>query len=150
MKYLAYIFLLAAVCLVPVKGTDVGRLIPMEVIAVSEDKGTITVRTDTGNIGSGNTIENAFRDLEQTASGEIYLDTAEYLLLEPGTEDHIRALRSLLKGDVRVCGAPEGIELEGAAKYLTVHKPQTDLESSDEGMIPFLTEENGRYRLLEK
>lgn len=150
MKVLLYIVILAAVLLVPTRGTDVGKLIPVEVIAVSENRGLITVRTDTGDTGEGNTLAEAFSDLKDTASGVIYLDTAEYLLLEPGTENAIPELQAQLKGNLRICTAPEDISLEGAAKYLSVHPSEERLNKVETEKIPFLSEENGRYQLKEK
>lgn len=151
MKILLYIVVLAATVLFPGKGTDVGKLIPVEVIAVAEDTGMIMVTTDTGDVGKGENIAAAFLDLEDTAPGVIYLDTAEYLILEQGTEKRIEELRSYLKDNVRICYGEEGITLDGIAAYLSVHKPDTKLNTvSDSGQIPIIYEENGRFRWIEK
>lgn len=151
MKLLLYAALLLAVLLLPNEGTDVGRLIPVEVIAVSEDRGTVKVETDTGDLGKGRTLQEAFVDLKETAPGVIYLDTAEYLLLETGMEERVAVLRTYLKGDVHVCHAQEGIPLEGIANYLSVHKPKVRLDGvSNAAQIPMICEENGRYLLNQK
>ena len=148
MKLLLYIVLLLLVCFLPVQSTDVGKLIPVEVIAVSEGDGVVTVRTDTGDQGRGSDLPQAFRDLQATAPGTIYLDTAEYLLLEPGMEDTAAVLGDYLKGDTRVCMAQEGIELEGIAEYLSAHCPGVRLKDAPNVQkLPVLTAKDGRYRI---
>ena len=146
MKILLYIGLLLLVCFLPVDGTDVGKLIPVEVIAISESDGMITVRTDTGDQGTGKDLPTAFANLKDSASGVIYLDTAEYVLLEPGVEGFVDTAEPYLKGDTKVCTAQEGIPLETIANYLSVHHPGVRLEEVREVVeIPCITEENGRY-----
>ena len=146
MKILLYIGLLLLVCFLPVDGTDVGKLIPVEVIAISESDGMVTVRTDTGDHGSGEDLSAAFADLKDSASGVIYLDTAEYVLLEPGTESFVDIAESYLKGDTEVYVAQEGIPLDAIANYLSVHHPGIRLKEVREvAEIPCITEEDGRY-----
>lgn len=144
MKTLLYLGILAAVWLVPVKGTDVGKLIPVEVIAVGENEGIYTVRTDTGDLGMGENLRAVFDNLEQSAPGKIYLDTAQYLLLEPDMDP--MHFRKYLKDSVKVCKAEEGIALDGIADFLSAHKPGIKLNRiADIRELPMITEENGRY-----
>ena len=146
MKILLYIGLLLLVCFLPVKGTDVGELIPVEVIAISESDGVVMVRTDTGDQGTGEDLPTAIADLKDSASGVIYLDTAEYVLLEPGMEGFVDTAETYLKGDVKVCTAQEGIALDTIANYLSVHHPGVRLKELQEvAEIPCITEEDGRY-----
>lgn len=149
MKLLLYIVILIAVLLVPVRGTDVGKLIPVEVIAVSESDGVIRLETNTGNWGEGETLDAAFRNMEETASGIIYLDTAEYALI--GEEVDPQTLCGYLKDSVRVCTAEAGIPLDGIADYLSAHRPGVRLRhAEDSGNLPSITEENGRYQTEKK
>lgn len=151
MKYLLYIGILLAAMLVPDRGTDVGKLIPVEVAAISEAYGVVCVETDTGDSGAGKTLEAAIEDMKSSASGIIYLDTAEYLLLGNGMEAHLNTVERHLKGDVHLCYAQAGIPLEAVANFLSVHRPGVKLkEVSEYGSIPMITEENGKYHLIEK
>lgn len=151
MKLLLYMAILLAVLLFPSRGVDVGKLIPVEVIAVSESDGILTVSTDTGDLGRGRTIQAAVEDMKASAPGVIYLDTAEYLLIEPGAENQINAIRGYLKGTVRVCYGREGIPLEGIADFLSVHNPESRLDGvGDPSQIATITEENGRYKISGK
>ena len=146
MKILLYIGLLLLVCFLPVDGTDVGKLIPVEVIAISEEDGSVTVRTDTGDRGTGRDLHAAFADLKDSASGVIYLDTAEYVLLESGIEGFVDTVETYLRRDTKVCAAQEGIALDTIANYLSIHHPGTCLEDVEEvAEIPCITEEDGRY-----
>lgn len=149
MKMLLYIAILIGVWLIPVRGTDVGKLIPVEVIAVSETGGTYTVRTDTGDLGQGRTWDEAFSNLKETSRGVIYLDTAEYLLIEQDAE--LEAMKPYLKGSVKVCAADAEVEIEGIADFLSVHKPEAKLAAVENmGEIQVIIEKNGRYLLKEK
>lgn len=151
MKTILYMVILLAVILAPTKGTDVGKLIPVEVVAISDSDGLISVTSDTGDIGHGVTIESAVEDLRASAPGVIYLDTAQYLLLEEGMEVHLDAVERHLKQSVRLCYGKEGISLDGMADFLLVHRPNITLGTvSDYGEIPIIVEENGRYQLIEK
>lgn len=151
MKLLLYMVILAAVLLVPSRGTDVGKLIPVEVVAVSQSAGVVTVRTDTGDLGRGYTLQEAMDDMKASALGVIYLDTAEYLILEEGMEETLNTVERHLKGNVRLCSGAEEIPLDGIADFLSVHKPEPQLRTvSDFREIPRIREENGRYFLEEK
>ena len=148
MKWIFYLVLLLGAALLPTEATDVGDLIPVEVIAISESQGIVTVETDMGDIGRGGSLQDAFSNLRDTASGIIYLDTAEYVLLEEGMEPQIPVLRDYLKDSVRICYGQEGISLDGIARYLDVHRPERRL--SENGEIPVIVESNGRYQIDKK
>lgn len=151
MKLLLYIVILASVILFPVAGTDVGELLPVEVVAISEEDGIVTIRTDTEDSGQGTRLQAAIADLKAGAAGVIYLDTAEYLLLEEGMESWLDTIERHLKRSVQVCHAREGISLEGIANFLSVHGSNVTLGTvSNTSKIPIVAEENGRYHLIEK
>lgn len=150
MKLLLYIGIFLAVILMPTEATDVGKLIPVEVVAISDSGGTVTINTDTGDSGIGDTLESAISDMKAAASGIIYLDTAEYLLLDEGMENHLNAVERHLKKEVRLCYAQENMPLETVADFLSVHKPNATLKTvSDNGIKETITEENGKYHLVE-
>jgi hypothetical protein len=56
----------------PFRASDVARLKPVEIIRVSRVPQGIRVETDTGESGEGADLRQAFEDLKQTASGEIF------------------------------------------------------------------------------
>ena len=130
-----YIILIALVFIAPVRRVDVGTLEPVEIIAVSKESGLTLVRTDTDDVGIGKSIEQALEDLKQTATGVVYLDTAEFLLLAKGCEAEGQQLKKWLADSVRVCATQGELDLKAAVKYLRAH-----------GMFPKLSQ----WKLNEK
>ena len=88
MKKWLYMLLLAlAAFLLPGKGTDVGELIPVELVRLTAGDGTFVAAADTGDFGTGATLEEAMADLASSAPGKVFLETADYLLLAPQTRE---------------------------------------------------------------
>ena len=112
--------------------SDIGRLHPVEVVHLYEEKGILILETDTGDKGWGLTVEQALERLKETTPGVVYLDTADYLLLGEGMEPHLPALRAYLKKGTVMAYAPEGIDLEEAAAYLRVHEPERTIKEWEE------------------
>ena len=147
MKIMLYAVLAALALAAPVERADVGKLRPVEVVAVAETEDGYMIRTDMGDRGSGATLKEAAADLQDTAPGIVYLDTAEYLLLEHEIED-TAYLTEILKTRVRVCGAEPGISLEGSGQYLDVHRPAVRLrDGTPYGKLEFLWDDEGFYIL---
>ena len=151
MRYLfLYIVIALAMLLLP-KGTDASKLAPAELVYVSVEDGMTQISTDLGNSGRGRTLAEAFKDLENTTPGKVFLDTAEYLLIDREMADQLPQLKEWLKGNCLICLADGVEDMEGAARYLTAHPPGTKLKSCD-GEAPLtemLQEENGRFCLSE-
>lgn len=120
-RIMIYIAALALLTLAPVKGADIGKLRPVEVVMVCKQEDTLVLSTDTGDVGQGTDALTALENLKATTPGTIYLDTAEYLLLAEGAEDAAQQLKSSLKKSVRVCMADSTVDLKAAAKFLSVH-----------------------------
>ena len=120
-RLMIYLGLLALLFAAPVESADIGKLLPVQVISIRKENGWVVLETDTEDVGMGGTAVQALQNLKDTASGIIYLDTAEYLLLEKDTQEDAEALRSELKPSVRLCMCNKPIDLAEAAKYLRVH-----------------------------
>ena len=130
-RIIIYILAAAATMFAPVKGSDVGNLIPVELVFVSVEDGMLMIETDTGNTGKGKTTEEAIRNLHDTAEGQIFLDTADYLLVEETAVPYISQIGSVLKKSVRVCLAEKGLDLVQASAYLAEHRPNETLKVAD-------------------
>ena len=74
-KIIVYLLLLAAVLLLPVQGTDVGKLLPVEVLQIYKEEDSVVLTTDVGASGVGATVDAAIENLKATAAGIIFLDT---------------------------------------------------------------------------
>ena len=130
-KLLIYGILLALALLYPLRGADVGKLCPVEVVQVSREGNVLVIATDTDDRGEGVTIGAALRNLKETTPGTIYLDTADYLVVTEEAADTLAELQGLLKSSVRVCIGPTGLDLKEAAEYLASHCPQYTLKEAE-------------------
>ena len=150
MKMVIYGILIASAMLVPTRPLELGKLKPVETILIEKRDDGILIKTDTGDIGRGRTVNQAIWNLHETTAGTVYLDTAEYLLL-PSDETVLKQMYPYLRKTVRISQWAGEVELEEAAKYLDVHKPNVQLKAYQEGIsLQVLEEENGRFRLREK
>jgi len=91
-RILIYCLLLIAVVLIPVERLDVGKLEPVQAVWAYRENGIIVLETDTEDKGSGETVEEALKDLEANCLGIIYLDTAQFLLVSEDLQEQIPGL----------------------------------------------------------
>lgn len=131
------------------KGTDVGKLVPVQLLQVYRENGMLVLETDTGDVGRGYTVEKALNDLKDKASGTIFLDTADYLLVTDETAIRINALASVMRPGTEVCMVKEPVDGEQAAKYLEAHTPEASILRIRTGgvKIPILRQEGEQFKL---
>lgn len=127
-----WLYLIAALTAVgvlsrlPHPARDIAKLDPVQTVWLYMEGQTLHIETDTGDHGSGPDLSAAAADMRASADTEIFLDTAEYLILSPdvtATSD----LYTLLRPDCRVCFTEEKPDLTAAAQYLSIHVPKTTL-----------------------
>ena len=124
-KWLVFAAAVTAVAILsrrPHPARDVARLEPVQAVYIYQKNGTLCIETDTGAAGSGKTLTEAAADLKASASGEIFLDTAEFLLIDPEvtiTTD----IHTLLRPTCGVTFTHATPDLQAAADYLTIHQP---------------------------
>ena len=147
-KIIWYILLLGTALLFPVEGVDVGKLIPVELIQLNREGDRLLISTDAGVAGAGATIETAIQNMNATAEGIVFLDTADYMLVTESAERDVEAMKTYLKSSVRVCGQNVEVDLKEAARYLRVHKPRQRLgDWEDTTEAELLTENDGKLML---
>jgi hypothetical protein len=121
------VFLAAAILSrLPHPAVDIARLDPVRAIYLYIDGEAMTIETDSGDSGSGPNLEAAYADLRNNAHREIFLDTAEFLILAPDvpiSEDFYELLRPTTQV-VFSNGKPD---LETISDYLTIHPPEITL-----------------------
>lgn len=128
-KWLYFAAVIAAVGLLarlPHPAKDISRLEPVQVVYLYEEAGDLRIETDTGARGSGGTLSEALASMRARADGEIFLETAEFLLLEPDvpvTGEFFRHLRP----NCKVFYTNQRPDLEASARYLSVHPPKLRL-----------------------
>lgn len=147
-RLLIYIAVLAAALMVPLRRTDVGKLQPVELVKLYKEEATLIIETDTGDSGRGDTVNVAFENLEETTSGIVFLDTADFLLVSKEAVGEVGALKGHLKKSVRLCFAEANIDPVEAAAFLSVHRPQVRLRDGESILkAQTLLKENGRLIL---
>ena len=132
-RWVLYIAILALVVAAPAKPVNIGDLLPIQAVAVYREDNRFRIETDTGDLGFGDTVSLALHSMRDTASGIIYLDTAEYLILTKDTLDAAEELRKELKPNVRLCMATNPLELTEVSGYLQVHGDLPKLKAWSKG-----------------
>ena len=129
-------------------GTDINRLEPVAAVQVLSEEEGVLVLTDTGAQGYGDTLRSALENLHESAPAVIFLDTAQYLLVD--RELYLEELSELLRPACRVCLAKEPVDLELAGKYLEVHGNEITLLQyrAGTGELPILYSKEGRSQLV--
>ena len=150
-RTIIYIVILTAVLLAPLDRVDVGKLRPVETVAISRDAADYVVMTDTGDRGRGVTLDAAITNLMETTPAVVYLDTARYLLLSKDSVDAGERLHRYFKGTVKLYSFRGEVDLEAASKYLSVHGNGPALKGWKEGeKLPVLLCAESRMKLSEK
>ena len=138
-RVLIYGAILASVAAVPVCPLKIGQMLPVKVVAIYKEGARTVIETDTKNKGVGDTAVQALCNMKDTASGIIYLDTAQYLLLTKDTEEAAEELREELRPGVRLCRTETAVNLEEAARYLDAHGKLPKLKAWEKGAeLPLL------------
>lgn len=129
-------------------GTDIGQLEPVEAVQILTIEDGVRVLTDTGSEGYGGTLQQALENLHSSSTARIFLDTAQYLLVD--REAYLEELYELLRPACRVCLAKEQVDLELAAEYLRIHDRQTSLLQyrAEAVELPVLYSKEGRSQLV--
>lgn len=110
----------------PHPARDVAKLEPIQTIYVYRNGTDISIETDTGAKGTGKTLSEAAAAMKANATAELFLDTAEFLLLHPAvpiTEE----FHTLLRPTCKVTFTTAAPELQAASAYLTIHSPPVTL-----------------------
>ena len=110
----------------PHPAVDIARLDPVRAIYLYTDGAAMTIETDSGDSGSGPNLEAAYADLRNNADREIFLDTAEFLILDPDVSI-TEPFYELLRPTTQVVFSNEKPNLETISDYLTIHPPEITL-----------------------
>lgn len=147
--YYGVLGLLAVFAGIPFHGTDVAKLQPIEVIAISKERNLYLVQTDTEDMGRGTTLYEAFADLKASATGQVFLETAQYLLIEKDLIPALSELKTYLRPACNLCLWDGSGDLTEAADFLDAHHPGLTLLGwlAENQQIPILKTDQGRMHL---
>lgn len=152
-KWLPYLLILAAIPLLSYGGfggEDLGKLYPVQTLMLSADQEGVRLLTDGGQQGRGVDVLAALENLRATAAAKIFLDTADYLLLEPGMECYLSQLQQFLRPGCNVCYVSGPVELSEVSMFLEYHTPALTLTqyAAGERDLPTLVYNEGRMTLV--
>ena len=140
------IFLAAsAVFYMPQASNELGALIPVETLCVERAEGALRVFGEEVE-GRGATWEAAMDDLLATATGTVFLETAERIVLDETAAD---ALPQIL-ADTRLRPSAQLWLLRGDFSdpfYDFVAAQESEATVGTPERLPLILEESGRYRL---
>ncbi len=128
--WLAFAAVISALGLWPSRACDAAELLPAQVLVVDASKGEVRVEADCGVSGSGRSLDEALEDMKRHAPGELFLDTAEhvvlcqrawYLLPQAASSRALRPAAKLCRAEGELPGA------EQVLAFLQAHPPQMTL-----------------------
>ena len=137
-----------ALLLLPRRGTEGGKLLPVETLLIEKQAGQYRVSTDTVNTGRGDSLEKAVDALRAEAPGILFLDTADYVLLTGEAEDCMEKLQDYVRPGTRVYKLEGTAELSEIGPFLKTHGPDAPLYRLQKGklQLPKLTAEGEKLR----
>ena len=128
-KWLLLAAVLTAVAILsrrPHPARDVAKLEPVQTLYVYRNGAELAIETDTGAKGTGKKLTEAAAAMKANASAELFLDTAEFLILAPEvsiTEE----FHTLLRPTCKVTVTTTAPDLQTVSAYLTIHTPPMTL-----------------------
>lgn len=139
MKRILWTAVLAAVLWglprLPHPAVDIGKLEPVEAVLLEIGKTGIRLETDTGAVGYGATLDEAIMDLRRSAATEVFLDSAGKLVLMGDADLYWTEILERFRPSCRVCKGEGELDLEEAARYLSVHEPALNLNGVRAGCV---------------
>lgn len=132
-------------------GEDVGKLRPVQVVEIRNRDNGVQLQTDTEDLGMGEDVYQAVKHMKETSPARVYLDTADYLLIEPGAEIWLPQLQEYLRPSCCLCYIAGEVDLPAAAQYLQLHEPKLTLTHYEAGKrnLPKLIFNEGSMKLVQ-
>lgn len=149
-RWIVYIAVVILFATTPFRGTDIAKLAPVEVVWLTEKGGQVYLETDTGDTGRGANVREALEDMKAAAPGSIFLETADYLIVEQGREVLLEQTYDVLRPSCMVCTAEKMPDMEAVAAFLAAHEPQTTLRQwqVESQRLSVLKEQEGRFEWI--
>lgn len=132
-RIIIYCVILAGVLFLPAEHMDIRDLEPIQAVFLYREAENVVLKTDTEDVGRGETVQQALEDMKTKSSGIVYLDTAQFLLVSKNAQEHIAQIAPYLKGKVKV-SQWEGGELQEAARYMQAHKIGVKIRDWSDGV----------------
>ena len=132
-------------------GTEPEQLKPVQLLLAEKTGERVILKTDTVDYGEGYTVKEALQNMEDSADGRIFLETAELLILKGTYEELLADLQKVLRPAVGICTTEERLDPAKAAEYLSVLRPEHSFLELRVGNheLPQLQWEKGRGKLVQ-
>ena len=145
--YIVVAAIVALLSVTPFKATDISKLAPVEVVWLAEEAGQILLVTDTEDVGRGADVMEALSNMRATSTGTIFLDTADYLIVETGAEKFLDQVAAVLRPSCMLCQANQMPNLKETAEFFSVHKWDVTLRQwqNERTELPLFIEEERRF-----
>ena len=121
MRKLVYLLIIGALFFAPLQHLDVAKLLPIQAVAMYTEDDQVVLETDTGNVGRGENVLNALKNLKEKTAAVVYLDTAEFLLVAENAVSRIGEVAQYIKQSVKVCVCEAAGRVKETVQYLDVH-----------------------------
>lgn len=152
-RWLWYIGIIAVIAALSGKastGTDIAKLQPVQVVHLTCPEGKVVLETDTGDWGTGETLKDALKDMKDAASREVFLDTADYLIVSQDCIDLLPAMMKQLRPSCSICLGEGRVDMTQVGTFLQQHAPEVTLmeyRAGDRQLQTLVTWE-GRMKLV--
>ena len=146
-RWILYGAALALLGISPFRGMDIGKLSPVETVWLAHQNGQVLIQTDAGDIGRGATVQEALANLQDSAAGIVFLETADYLIVQTGAQMLLSQEGDVFRPSCMVCLAERMPDLEQATEFLRTHEPGTTFRQwkAERSSLPLLQEKDGRF-----
>lgn len=153
-KWLHWVLLLAVIPILSfggLGGEDVGKLRPVQVVEIRKRNNGVQLQTDTQDLGVGADVIQAVKYMKDISPARVFLDTADYLLIEPGAEIWLSQLQEYLRPSCCLCYITGEVDLYEAGQYLQLHAPKLTLTHYEAGKrnLPELISKEGSMKLVQ-
>lgn len=118
----------------PHPATDIGKLEPVSTVLLTRTESGIRVETDSGAWGEGVTLHNAVDQLKTAASKEIFLETADKILLHGDMTGYWEEIFGLFRPSCQLCRVIGQPDLKEAGEYLSLHPTDQTLGTARGGL----------------
>lgn len=132
-------------------GKDLKQLQPVQTLLAEWTEGKLRLVADNGCEGTGRTVREAITNMKNSASGEVFLDTADYLLVRKDALSFVDVLKEELRPSCSVCGLMGSVDLTEVTDYLSYHLPKLTVAMYEAGerVIPLLVSGEGGMQLVQ-
>ncbi len=138
-RIIIYCILLLCATVIPIDRIDIGDLEPIQAVWMYEEDGMICLKTDTEDLGSGETVQQALEEMKKNSEGIVYLDTAEYLLVSENMQNQISKIKPYLNRNVKIAQWIGESSIADAARYMKAHKIGVKLNKWNSNIkLPFV------------